>query len=96
MKTIAKESNLDNFILENAENPNIYWKIMKMLLKSGKATNNIQPLHNIINDSNLNEMAYSDEEKCTLLNKYFCSISKMDDENASCHTLSAEQIIFCV
>ena len=84
MKKIAKEqfeSNLDNFILENAGNPKTYWKIMKMLLTSGKATNNIPQLQNIINDSNLSEMAYSDEEKCTLLNKYFCSISKLDDEN---------------
>jgi hypothetical protein len=37
MKKIAKEkfeNNLDNFLLNNSSNPKMYWKIMKMLIKS--------------------------------------------------------------
>ena len=37
MKTIAKEkceNNLDNFLLNHSSNPKMYWKIMKMLIKS--------------------------------------------------------------
>jgi Holliday junction resolvasome RuvABC ATP-dependent DNA helicase subunit len=39
MKKIAKEkfeNNLDNFLLNNSSNPKMYWKIMKMLIKSNK------------------------------------------------------------
>jgi hypothetical protein len=39
MKKIAKEkfeNNLDNLLLNNSSNPKIYWKIMKMLIKSNK------------------------------------------------------------
>jgi hypothetical protein len=45
-----------------------YWKIMK-ILKSNKGSGNFPPLQNIINDKNLEEFAYHDEEKCDLLNK---------------------------
>lgn len=84
LKKSAKEkfeSNLDNFILENVNNPKAYWKIMKMLIKSNKGSNSIPPLQNIINDQDLNDIAYADDEKCALLNKYFCSITKLDEEN---------------
>jgi S-methylmethionine-dependent homocysteine/selenocysteine methylase len=39
MKKIAKEkfeNNLDNLLLNNSSNPKMYWKIMKMLIKSNK------------------------------------------------------------
>jgi hypothetical protein len=39
MKKVAKEkfeNNLDNFLLSNSSNPKMYWKIMKMLIKSNK------------------------------------------------------------
>ena len=55
---------------------------MKMLLKSNKGSGNFPPLQNIINDKNLEEFAYDDEEKCDLLNKYFSFISKLDEANA--------------
>ena len=55
---------------------------MKMLLKSNKGSGNFPPLQNIINDQNLEEFAYDDEEKCDLLNKYFSFISKLDEANA--------------
>jgi hypothetical protein len=54
---------------------------MKMLLKSNKGSGNFPPLQNIINDQNLEEFAYDDEEKCDLLNKYFSFISKLDELN---------------
>jgi hypothetical protein len=55
---------------------------MKMLLKSNKVSGNFPPLQNIINDQNLEEFAYDDEEKYDLLNKYFSFISKLDEANA--------------
>jgi hypothetical protein len=54
---------------------------MKMLLKSNKGSGNFLPFQNIINDQNLKEFAYDDEEKCDLLNKYFSFISKLDEAN---------------
>ena len=85
LKKIGKENfdiNLDNIILENASNNKAYWKIMKMLLMSNKGSGNFPPLQNIINDQNLEECAYDDEEKCDLLKKYFSFISKLDEANA--------------
>jgi hypothetical protein len=51
-------------------------------IKSKKGSGNFPPLQNIINDKNLEEFAYDDEEKCDLLNKYFSFISKLDEANA--------------
>jgi hypothetical protein len=62
-----------------------YWKIMK-ILKSNKGSGNFPPLQNIINDKNLEEFAYHDEEKCDLLNKYFSFISKLDEANVELKT----------
>ena len=56
---------------------------MKMLLKSKKGSGNFPPLQNIVNDHNLEEFAYDDEEKCDLLNMYFSFISKLDEANAT-------------
>ncbi len=75
------EQNLDNIILENASNPKTYWKIMKMLIKSNKGSPGIPPLSNIINDERIPDMASEDEDKCNLLNKYFTSISNLNDQN---------------
>ena len=83
MKKSAKEkfeNNIDNIILENIDNPKTYWKIMKMLIKSNKGSYNIPPLQNILNDEEINDVAYEDDEKCTLLNKYFCLISKLEED----------------
>ena len=52
-----------------------------MLLKSNKGSGHFPPLQNIINDKNLEEFAYDDEEKCDLLNRYFSFISKLDEAN---------------
>jgi hypothetical protein len=86
MKNIAKEkfeNNLDNFLLNNSSNPKMYWKIMKMLIKSNKGNYCIPPLRNSINDQNIDDIAYDDSDKCELLNKYFSSISKLDEENVT-------------
>jgi hypothetical protein len=40
---------------------------MKMLLKSNKGSGNFPPLQSIINDKQLQEFAYNDEEKCILV-----------------------------
>ena len=53
-----------------------------MFLKSNKVSGNFPPLQNIINDQNLEEFAYDDEEKYDLLNKYCSFISKLDEANA--------------
>ena len=71
MKKIAKEkfeNNLDNFLLNNSSNPKMYWKIMKMLIKSNKGNYSIPPLRNSINNQNIDDIAYDDSDKCELLN----------------------------
>ena len=75
------EANLDNLILENIPNSKNYWKIMKMLIKSNKSSTNIPPLQNIVNDDSIGNIAHDDVEKCSILNKYFCTISQVDDTN---------------
>ena len=54
---------------------------MKLLIKSNKGTNSLPPLKNIINLENLNDIVYDENVKCELLNRYFCKISKLDEEN---------------
>jgi hypothetical protein len=84
MNKIAKENfenNLDYILLENSFNPKTYWKIMKILIKSNKGSNCIPPLKNSINDENLDDIVYGDEDKCNLLNRYFSLISKLEEEN---------------
>jgi hypothetical protein len=54
---------------------------MKMLIKSSKGSNCIPPLRNSINDANMNDIVYGDEDKCDLLNAYFSLISKLEEEN---------------
>ena len=61
----------------------MYWKITKMLIKSNKGNYCIPPLRNSINDQNIDDIAYDDSDKCELLNKYFSSISKLDEENVT-------------
>jgi len=86
MKKVAKEkfeNNLDNSLLNNPSKPKMYWKIMKMLMKSNKGNNFIPPLRNLINDQNIDDIAYDDAYKYESLNKYFSSISKLDEENVT-------------
>jgi hypothetical protein len=41
------------------------------------------PTRNSINDQNIDDIAYDHSDKCELLNKYFSSISKLDEEYAT-------------
>ena len=84
MKKVAKENfenNLDNIILESSGNHKSYWKIMRMLIKSDKGRISLPPLLNIIDNENFEDVVYEDAKKCEILNKYFCSISQLDDDN---------------
>jgi hypothetical protein len=66
----------------------MYWKIMKMLIKSNKGNYCIPPLRNSINDENIDDIAYDDSDKCELLNKYFSSISKWTKKMLLSHSLT--------
>ena len=82
MKKFAKqmfENNLDEIILENTSNPKMYWKLMRMLIKENKASNDLPPLKNIHSLPGFDDIVFDDREKCELLNEYFCSVSKLDD-----------------
>ena len=46
---------------------------MKMLIKSYKISYSIPPLHNEINSEDFGEIIYDDDEKCSIINKYFLS-----------------------
>ena len=37
--------------------------------------------HVTINDENIDDIVYGDEDKCDLLNTYFSLISKLEEEN---------------
>ena len=54
---------------------------MRMLIKSNEGSNSLPPLQNIIDSDEFEETVYNDDEKCSLLNKYFCLISRQDYEN---------------
>jgi hypothetical protein len=57
MNKIAKEkfeNNLDNFLLNNSSNPKMYWKIMKMLIKSNKGNYCISLLNHGLSFSRIN------------------------------------------
>jgi hypothetical protein len=50
-----------------------------MLLKNDRSTNELPPLHDPFNNFNL---AYDATQKSNVLNKYFCSITKLNDDDA--------------
>ena len=54
-----------------------YWSLIKKLLKGSGSNYLIPPLH----DNETNELLFNDKDKANLLNKYFCSISTVDDNN---------------
>ncbi|CAC5379465.1 unnamed protein product [Mytilus coruscus] len=67
--------NLDELKVANSKQ---YWKTINMLIKSDRPTHDIPPLRDP--DQNFN-LAYEGTEKSEILNKYFCSISNLDDAN---------------
>jgi hypothetical protein len=50
-----------------------------MLLKSERPTNDVPPLRNP-NDIVSSNLSYEGVEKCEILNKYFCSITDLEDD----------------
>ena len=49
-----------------------------MLQKNERLDNKTAPLHDPWNNMNL---VYENEEKCYILNKYFCSVTRLENEN---------------
>jgi hypothetical protein len=79
----AKQRFYDN-INENLDdlktvNSKMYWKTIHMLLKNDRSTNELPPLHDPFNNFNL---ACDATQKSNVLNKYFCSITKLNDDDA--------------
>jgi hypothetical protein len=59
-------------------NSRLYWRTIQMLLKNDSPDNKTPPLHDPWNNMNL---VYENEEKCNILNKYFCSVTHLENEN---------------
>ena len=83
LKKQAKQRFCDN-INEHLDdlktvNSKIYWKTIHMLLKNDRSTNELPPLHDPFNYFNL---AYDATQKSNVLNKYVCSITKFNDDDA--------------
>ena len=57
--------------------PKSYWSLIKKLMKGTGSSFSIPPLV----DTRTNILAYNDKEKADLLNRYFCSISSVNDNN---------------
>ena len=55
--------------------PKSYWKLVNRLVKKSGSSAHIPPLFNSDEDTVVTE----DTEKAELLNRYFCSISSVDD-----------------
>ena len=83
LKKQAKQRFCDN-INEHLDdlktvNSKMYWKTIHMLLKNDRSTNELPPLHDPFNYFNL---AYDATQKSNVLNKYFSSITKLNDDDA--------------
>jgi hypothetical protein len=59
-------------------NSQMYSKTIHMLLKNDRSTNELPPLHDPFNNFNL---AYDATQKSNVFNKYFCSITKLNDDD---------------
>ncbi|CAG2188973.1 unnamed protein product [Mytilus edulis] len=86
--------NLDELKVANCKQ---YWKTINMLIKSDRPTHDIPPLRDP--DHNFN-LAYEGTEKSEILNKYFCSISNINDANKDlpefddrCHDFLSQIIV---
>ena len=84
MKKFAKDSFYENIngIIDtlHKNDSKSYWQLMRRLMgKSGKS----DEIPSIIDSENA-ELVYTNKEKSNLLNKYFCSISNINDENLEC------------
>lgn len=81
MKKYAKENynnNLEDIISDKENGNKSFWQIMGRFMGNNNNLNTIPPLK--ISD---NTYAFTDNEKATFLNGYFCSISSVDDKNTA-------------
>ena len=69
----------DNLSDLKSVNSKLYYKTINMLLKSERPTNDVPPLRNP-NDIATSNLSYEGVEKCEILNKYFCSITDLEDD----------------
>ena len=83
MKKIAKTlyfEKINDTINETKTNdPKSYWKIMKAFMKKNDVANIIPPLK--FRENGLDELVFSDEEKCNVLNNYFCSVTHLEEND---------------
>ena len=72
----------DNLSDLKTVNSKLYHKTISRLLKSERPTNDVTPLRNP-NDIVTSNSSYEGVEKCEILNKYFCSITDLEDDGIS-------------
>ena len=102
MKKVAKEhyfANINETIQETKSNdPRTYWKIMKSFIKQNDSAYVLPPLYYMKDCAE--KIAFTDEEKCNILNDYFCSVTRLDENEKPLpafqkrceHSLDAVQI----
>ena len=80
MKKVAKalyfEKINDNIHETKTNNPRTYWRIMKSFMNKNDVGVVIPPLN--YKENGIDKLACSDEEKCNVLNDYFCSITSLE------------------
>ena len=85
LKKVAKErcfSHLDESLSQyRFENPSKYWKHLRNLINMNKKIESMPILETV--EKNIEEFHYNDEDKAECLNKYFASISTVDESSAS-------------
>ena len=86
LKKYAKEqyfSNMEDSIVDsNKNNPKLYWKLLKQLVKSNKKCEIIPPLKTTL-DNGDEIYHFNDTDKANCLNDYFVSISSINEEQNS-------------
>ena len=63
---------VDSFVKND---PKSYWRLIKKVLKGSGSHFSVPPLK----DNQTNTLIYDEKMKADLLNKYFCSISSVND-----------------
>ena len=79
MKKFAKDNynnNIEDMISNTERGSKTFWQVMGRFMGKGNSDSVIPPLK--MSDGNY---AFTDLEKATTLNNYFCSISSVDDSN---------------
>ena len=83
LKRFAKQryfSQLDEFLSDSpVDNPQKYWKYLRLKVNANKKSDQTPILKSFENDAEV--LHYTDEYEAECLNKYFSSISTVDDSN---------------